>query len=185
MNVRILRYAIPLSVVIIGCIFAVITVFNFRYRAQETAGLMMADDIQRLVGIFQQIDRECGIIDFDYQKNRINFLNVKSFVGSEVGPMNLKHPEKWRGPYLMDNPTMQEKEYLIVRTHEGYFVTPGEGVRVPSGKVIGKDIMLSENTDIGAMMLDPKTLNYDGKALAAELLLGGSKHAMPLFDRYR
>ena len=64
---------------------------------------------------------------------------VKSFEGSEVGSLNLAYPKKWQGPYLGDNPTFQGKAYQIIRTKNGYFVTPGDGIMLPNGLVIGRD----------------------------------------------
>ena len=64
--------------------------------------------------------RSFSIYGFDYQKNPINFLNIKSFEGSEVTSMNLTFPDQWEGPYLSDNPTIQQKDYLIVKTKKGY-----------------------------------------------------------------
>ena len=69
------------------------------------------------------------------------------------------------------NPSMQSKEYLVIRTKKGYFVTPGEGVKLPNGKVVGVDIKLDEHADIEAMMKDEKLLGYKGKALAAPLVI--------------
>jgi hypothetical protein len=83
--------------------------------------------------------------------------------------MNVAHPEKWEGPYLQDNPTMLGQEYQIVRTLKGHFITPGEGVRLPNGKVIGKDIILDEDADIASMMLDVNSLRFKDKPLAAPL----------------
>jgi hypothetical protein len=131
----------------------------------------MVQDVARLADIFQRIDAECGIIGFDYQKNPVNFLTIKhdGFVGSEVGSMNLRHPDRWQGPYLQDNSTIHSKEYQIVRTKKGYFITPGDGVRLPNNKVVGKDIILDEHADIPALVLQKDGLNFEGKPLAAPL----------------
>lgn len=131
-------------------------------------------EVQMLVDILKKIDATCKIINFDLQKTPINFLNVKKFKGSEVGAMNLAYAEKWDGPYLKGNPTIQDKEYQIVRTKKGYFVTPGDGVQLPNGKVVGKDIILDEDANIGEMMFDVNVFMIDGKAWAAPLPVGVS-----------
>ncbi|MFC1845768.1 hypothetical protein ACFLX2_01420 [Candidatus Dependentiae bacterium] len=131
-------------------------------------------EIQYLVKIFKRIDKKCRIIDFDSQKSPINFLNVKKFVGSEVGAMNLKYPGQWDGPYLKENPTIQKKEYQVVQAKKGYFITPGSGVKLPNGKIIGKDILLDEDADIAAMMFDKDALMIEGKAWAAPLPVGAT-----------
>ncbi len=151
-----------------------VTVYRLFYEAKTGSDQMIAREVGQLVAILKQIDAKCKIIDFDNQQNPINFLNVKSFEGSEVGSMNLAYPKLWEGPYLNDNPTIQEKDYMIVKTKKGYFVTPGEGVRLGNGKVIGKEIILDENADIPAMMQDEKALMFEGQALAAPLYVGMS-----------
>ena len=169
-------YVVPLLTIIFFIVLIGIAVVNIPYTTKQLIGNLMADDIATLQDIFQRIDTQCTIIDFEYQKNPINFLTVKTFVGSEVGPMNLTHPERWEGPYLDDNPTMQEKEYQIVRTKKGYFITPGDGVILPNGKQIGIDIILDENADIEMIMHDPTMLMFEGKSLAASLSIGEYRH---------
>jgi len=159
---------------IVVLFFICLSVFNTLYRSKNDAGIIIAQDIAQLKNIFQKIHQDCGIIDFDAQKNPINFLNVATFTGSEVGPMNLTHPEKWQGPYLKDNPTMYHIAYQIVSTRKGYFITPGDGVTLPNKKVVGKDIILDKNADIQKMMVDPQVLLYKDKPLAAHLDLGSS-----------
>jgi len=153
-----------------------ISIMGYRmfYQVRTGQDQIISKEVVQLVEIMKRIDKKCKIIDFDYQKNPINFLNVTKFVGSEVGSMNLTYPDQWEGPYMKDNPTIQEKEYQIVQTKKGYFITPGDGVRLSNGKVVGKDIILDENADIAAMMRDENALMFEGKALAAPLLVGVS-----------
>ena len=164
----------PVLTVLLFIVLIGVAVFRLFYQVRVGTDLIISQEVQQLVEIFKRINKKCKIIDFDYQKNRINFLNVKSFEGSEVGSMNLAYPKQWEGPYLSDNPTIQEKEYMIVRTKKGYFVAPGEGVRLGNGKIVGKDIILDENADILDMMRDKNALMFEGKALAAPLSVGSS-----------
>jgi hypothetical protein len=146
----------------------------FVWWRQESAwqDQVIHEHIATLHEIFVRIDTDCKIISFEHQKNYIDFLTVVKFVGSEVGSMNLAHPEKWQGPYLNDNPTFQEKYYQIVRTHKGYYIVPGEGVELSNGKVIGKDIIFNEDADIQAMMQEEHALkSKQGYNLAALLPL--------------
>jgi len=165
---------IPMLTIILFLLLVGVALFRLFYQARTIADEMITKEVVQLVDIFKKIDKRCKIISFDYQKNNINFLNVKSFVGSEVGPMNLAYPENWEGPYLDDNLNIQGKEYQIVRTKKGYFITPGEGVVLANRKIVGKDIILDEDADIAAMMLDGQALNFKGKALAAPLPVGVS-----------
>ena len=159
------------SPILSGCVFIglfVLSVVGLYFKSKRIVGFIIADDVARLTVILENINKTCKIIDFDYQQIWINFLNTGSFEGSEVGNMNLAYPEKWEGPYLKDNPTMQEKEYMVVKTNKGYFVTPGNGVKLPSGKVIGTDIIFGEDADI-MQLIESGELLYRDKALAAPL----------------
>ncbi len=162
---------ISLAMGIIVCGLLTVSLVNFYYRAEMITGSVIADDVKKLALILQKINKECGIIGFALQQNPINFLNVISFTGSEVGSINLAHPEYWKGPYIEDNPEVQGIEYMIVSTKDGYFITPGNGVKLPNDKVIGTDIILDHNTNIGLMMYDKNLLYYNGKPLAAPLSL--------------
>jgi hypothetical protein len=166
------HYFLPI-IVGIGIVFFVgITFFDTLYRAKDDAGMMIVQTVVQLRDIFHRIHKTCIIIDFDNQQNSIDFLNVAKFAGSEVGPMNLVHPDKWEGPYLMENPTLYHIAYQVVSTKKGYYVTPGNGVTLPNKKVIGKDITLDQKADIDAMMRDPEALAYKEQPLAARLDLG-------------
>lgn len=165
-------YFLPLLVGAGIVFFIAVTFVNTFYRAKDDEGMMIAQEVVRLRDIFHRIHASCTIIDFDAQKNPINFLNVAKFSGSEVGPMNLVHPEKWEGPYLKDNPTMHHIAYQVVSTKRGYFVTPGDGVKLPNKKVVGRDIILDQKAKIDDMMTDSQALMYKDKPLAARLELG-------------
>ncbi len=165
MNIR--PYILPIITVCVVGIFIYLSFWVFKKSSKQVTLDMMSQDVQTLKGIFDRIQMTCKIIDFDYQKNPINFLNVEEFTGSEVGPMNLAYPENWEGPYVPDNPTMQALEYQIVKTKQGYFITPGDGVTLPNGKVIGKDIPLDENADMATVIKNDLTVS--GKVLAAPI----------------
>lgn len=158
---------LPFFTIILFVILASLAIVRLVYYRVDSDELI-AQKVVQLAEILERIEEQCNIIDFDRQKTPIDFLNVVKFVGSEVGGMNLAYPENWTGPYLNDNPTIQDKEFQVVRTKQGYFVTPGDGVVLSNGKVVGKDIVLDENADILKLMADPKGLNFNGKPLAAQ-----------------
>lgn len=166
----------PIISIAIICGLIGFSIFTFRARKMRDKGVILAQDIARLSCIFAQIDATAGIAGFDFQKNEINFLNIKKdgFVGSEVGSMNLIRPARWEGPYVNEVSSLQEQNYMIVRTQQGYFITPRDGVKLPNGKVIGKDIILDENADIEAMMQDDLSLAHNGTPLAAKITISGT-----------
>lgn len=160
---------------IIGATLACLTLLfvgNLLYTHKSSNADLIAQEVVNLAAIFQKIDQSCSIIGTDQPIIPINFLNVKAFSGSEVGSLNLKYPNKWNGPYVKDNPTIQTIEYQLVRTKNGYFVTPGNGVKLPNGKIVGKDIVLTENTDINTLINNKDAFSYKGKALAASVSTG-------------
>lgn len=162
---------IPVLAVTLFSIFVIIAIFNTFMTSKEYTAEIIDKDIKKIAEAIEKIEKDCKILNFAAQQNVINFLNVKAFVGSEVGPLNLKHPEKWQGPYLQDNPTLQGHEYLLVVTKKGYFITPGEGVKLPNGKVIGTDIKFDKRSDIEAMMVRDDQLRCQGKAMAVQVTI--------------
>lgn len=166
-------YLAPLLTIAILVGLVIIAIVSVKYRFRADVGTIIADDIEQLSKIFERIEKECDILGFDLQQTPINFLNVKKdgFVGSELGSMNMGHPEKWAGPYLVSNPEIEDKVYMIVATKFGHYITPGNGVMLPNGKKLGKDIKLNKSANIDKMMADEGPLNYKGKPLAAKLTI--------------
>ena len=161
--------------VIFGGIIIALAILSFvmlRSRSKEIVDEVATRDVAQLQHIFNNINQTCKIISFDKQKNPIDFLTVKSFVGSEVGSMNLAHPKHWQGPYVKDNPEIKGDYYQVVVTNDGYFVTPGDGVKLASGKVIGTGIPLGKSADITALIKSGVLKDERGKALAAPIKVG-------------
>jgi S-adenosylmethionine hydrolase len=77
---------------------------------------------------------------------------------------------------VRDNPEMQGKEYIVVRTKKGYFITPGNGVKLPNGVIIGQNLILDENADIQEMMNNRNKLYFHGRALAAKIAIHGQNN---------
>jgi hypothetical protein len=172
-----IQTGVSLLLIILFCV----TVTLFWYQVRIATETIVAEDVTILSGIFKRINDCCGITDFRYQQqNYIDFLNVISFEGYELSTMILNHPDKWQGPYLTENPTVQGKYYQIVKTNKGYFIAPGNGVKLKNGKVIGKDIVLDKNADIAKMMTDPDLLQFKDKSLAASIEVSQEKPLHPL-----
>jgi len=176
-------YITPVLAIGLLAVLVAISVFSLIYKSNNNMVVLIDKDLHQFVDIFERIDKDCKILNFDYTLNRINFLNVKSFVGTEVGAMHLAFPEQWKGPYLKENPMVQGQEYMVVVTHQGYFVTPGTGVRLPNGHVVGLHVVLNEGTDIEAMIKPDGALNYKGTPLAAKLNVGASLAERVLRDQ--
>lgn len=163
-----------LYIIITGVLFAVmagILGVNFYYRSRWYSASVITEDLKTLQDIFKRIDESCTIMSFDAPISPINYLTVRSFESSEIGAMNLAYSSNWQGPYLEDNLTVQGIDYQIVRTKKGHFITPGNGVMLPTGKELGKDIVLKSDSDITLMAAEEGVLMYNGKPLAVPMPL--------------
>ncbi|MBN2267009.1 MAG: hypothetical protein JW725_01560 [Candidatus Babeliaceae bacterium] len=150
-----------------------IALYRLYQGAKDVTNTIIANDVEQLASILRKIDATCGIISFDREKSYLDFLNVKGFTGSEVGPINLAYPGRWEGPYIADNPTIQGRSYAVVKTTKGYFVVPGDGITLSNGRTIGKDIIINGTSDIPAMMRDRNALLYRDRPLAAAITVSG------------
>lgn len=157
------------------------SLYRFYRSAQMATDRIIAEQVKTLVDIFKKIDATCGIESIRRERSVIDFLNVKSFAGSEIGPLNLMEPTKWAGPYLETNYAVQGKLYELIHTKDGYFIVPGEGVTLSNGKVIGKDIVFTYTTDVEAYVNDAGGLEVDGYPLAVRLHLR-KEASLPLAD---
>jgi hypothetical protein len=147
------------------------SLYNLRNGFVENDNDIMVHDVAHLAALFNQINTDAGILSFDQQYNSVNFLTIKKngFVGTEVGPMKLAHADKWAGPYALQTIRMQKIPYAIVQNKNGYFVTPGKGVTLHNGKIIGQDIKLDFDEDLEALSLCENILCHHGAPLVAKI----------------
>lgn len=168
MNMHNQKYIPYIATLIVVILFSS-GVYYIVNGVRKSTDLVIADHIQMLSSIFTTINTTCGIIDFEHARNYVDFLNVKSFTGSEVGSMNLKNPQHWQGPYVEDNPTIQEKMYVILKTKNGYYLVPDDGVELRNRTVIGKDLVLDSQTNIDELLQPRGPLNYRNRPLGARI----------------
>ncbi len=147
-------------------IFFILRVFH---NKPYFASAIISSDLRKIVSALEKIDKDCSILSMDNVQNNVDFLNVKSFTGSEIGSLNLAYPKNWRGPYLYDNPTFKGKSYRIVKAKDGVFVIPGDGVKLPNGLIVGKDFKITPDSLISKMIESRGKLNYKGSSLAVQL----------------
>jgi|GEM_PF-1105417 len=150
-------------------ILLALTIGMFMYNAKMATSRIVGRHMEEMSGNFAIINEKCGILTFDHDVNYVNFLNVGSFVGSEVGSMNLRNPEGWDGPYVQDNSTVQSKDYEIIKTFKGAYLVPGKGVKLSNGMVIGEDIILDKEADVPVLLENGTLINEEGKPLAVEV----------------
>jgi hypothetical protein len=163
------RYFPVVSTLFFAVIILVFAIRIFYSRPRIIASII-EDDVKLVTLVLEKIDAKCNILNIEDDYNEVNFLNVASFKGSQVGPINLAYPDRWEGPYLRVNPTIQKKFYEIVRAKDGYFVMPGKGVRLPHGLVMGEDIKITSETAVRPMLERESPLLYEGRFFAAKLM---------------
>lgn len=166
-------YLVPIGVIVFFVALLGVSIKYLLYQSRVITDRAIVDDVARLAQIFKRIDERCKIMGFDRQKNPIDFLTVEKFVGSEIGSMNLMRPQDWEGPYAADNPAVQGRVYDVVRTGKGYFIVPGDGVRLNNGKIVGKDLILDEQADVEQLATDPQALQFEGRPMAAKIMTSG------------
>ena len=133
---------------------------------------IIQSDLEKISRSLNQIDKKCTILDIKSDRTVLNFLNVEKFNGNEIGGIELQNPEHWHGPYALENPMIQSHCYELVRCRDGFYIVPGIGVRLPSGKIMGKDIVVNEQVNGAELLSKGQPLNYEGYLLARELMLG-------------
>jgi len=171
MKKYVLKYRATIIVGIVLFALLVFTMYQFYGGAKNAAERVMANDIDQVVKILEQIDATCEIVNIVRDDAAIDFLQVQAFAGSQIGALQLKYPEKWKGPYLQRNLMVQGIPYELIQTREGFYVIPGKGVRLSNGKIVGKDIIFTRETDVELYLNAIWGLEVDGEPLARKLNL--------------
>ncbi|MCB9493219.1 MAG: hypothetical protein H6679_03010 [Epsilonproteobacteria bacterium] len=162
------RYFSIFSSIFLLLLLIVVLVRMFYVRPYHLSKVMN-NDLGLIERIFEDIDKECNILSIRKYGATIDFLTVARFAGSSVGCLNLAYPKHWNGPYLNRTPSIQGRPYQIVQTQEGHFVVPGDGVKLPNGKIIGKDIIFNADTVISEMIKPDGELCHNKQPLALKL----------------
>jgi len=161
---------------IISTLFLALIVFVFVirifYSRPRIVASLIEDDVRMITLALERIDADCNILRVLEDRNEISFLNVKKsgFDGSVVGPLSLAYPEKWDGPYLNFNPTLQDRFYEIVKAKDGIFVVPGEGVALPNGMTVGKEFEVTIQTKVNDLLQVGGPLTFEDRAFGAQLM---------------
>ena len=163
------KYFFVISTTFFGLLVLLFMIRLFYSRPYSVASVI-EDDIKVISLALKRIDKECNILSIEEDYNEINFLTVKSFDTSRVGPLSLAYPKKWNGPYVSVTPTIQDKSYELVKAGDGVFVMPGQGVHLPNGLVVGKDFVVDKNTKVASLLQKGGPLTYKDKQFAMKLV---------------
>jgi len=162
------RYFTVFSATLLSVLLLIFIARIFYNRPYFIASVIK-EDLVMIEQVLAKIDKDCNILSIRPDNAVVDFLTVEKFVGSTVGCLNLAYPERWKGPYLRRNPTIQSRPYEIVHTKEGLFIVPGRGTKLPNGFVVGKDFKIDYQSSIITMVKPSGPLNYEGEAFANRL----------------
>jgi len=151
------------------CVLLAMFLVKIWYQKGMVATSALRQDLLAIERILYKIDRDCNILSIRPTAAVIDFLTVKSFAGSMVGPLNLAYSAKWQGPYVERTPSFKGIAYEIVRAADGYFVVPGKGVKLPNGIVVGKDIVFDDKTVLKNELKSGGKLYYKNEAFGVLL----------------
>ena len=165
---KFLKYFPLVSVVTFGLIILMF-VLRFLYTRPQIVASLVENDIGIISLAIEKIDSRCSILKIVGNKADIDFLNIKKFSGSVVGPLSLAYPENWEGPYLKSNPTLRGTFYQIVKASDGFFIVPGDGVELPNGVVLGKDLVVTPELFLENHISSGGLLTYKGRSLGKKL----------------
>ena len=126
-------------------------------------------DLEVLARVLHVIDESCSILSVKYDHTKIDFLNTVAFEGSEIGGLNLAYPRQWKKSFLKDNPTVEGIEYELVRAKDGFYVMPGQGLRLPNDLVMGKDIIIDRSVAVMPLLKEGGPLFYQNMPLAKKI----------------
>jgi hypothetical protein len=159
----------PIVSVTVLSLMVVFFVLRVLHKKPYFVAGVIAQDLKRIVVALEEIDRHCNILSLAHTKNHVDFLQVEKFKSSEIGSLNLAHPQNWRGPYLDDVPEFQGNPYQIVQVKDGIFILPADGSHLPNGIIIDKDFKISKDLVMSDMLKKDGKLNHRGVPLAAKI----------------
>lgn len=162
------KYFVYFSSFLLVAILGLFVYQVLKERPQYLAAVIQSD-LGQIEKHLATIDKDCNILSINSGRVYIDFLNVEKFSGSMVGGINLAYAEKWTGPYMKRSPTLQGVFYEIVKTREGIYIVPGQGVKLPNGMVVGKHFDVTYASPMAQMLKPGGQLHYKGDSLARKI----------------
>ncbi len=169
-------------IIAIGCILATllgITLYQIIQQIRTSSDLAIIHYVDEIEKALHMIDEQCEITGIINDRSYIDFLVVSKFVGSQIGPLTLRFPEKWSGPYMQQNATINGKQFELIKMSDGYAIAPGNGTKLANGNIIGTDIILDSTTDIDTLLTPEVGLEFEGKPLIRKLQLNHILRTVP------
>lgn len=165
---------IPARAVSIRIIIFAVFLGLFAYYQVGLRGFLGAriidHEISAIVRILEKIDKDAAIVSIDTSHDaELDIFQTESLKRAKIGPLTVEYPENWKGPYANRTARYRGECYQIVRARDGYFVIPGDGVTLPNGLTVGKDIVINDEQDAAPFLRDGGMLRYAARYLARPL----------------
>jgi hypothetical protein len=165
-----IKYTYPLIGVFMVTVLLVWSIAGIMRNNPDAVALCLHENLRQIALAFQKIDTDCSIVEIDGSCHEINFLTQGEPQGNELGCLTLAYPDQYKGPYLQKDVCYQKKLYEMICADDGFFIVPGKGSRLPNGYVMGKDIVITQQTKMKKLLKEGAPLRYKGIALAIPLL---------------
>lgn len=133
---------------------------------KSTTSYSIHEELDTMLETLTTIDANCSVISVRDDKNLLNFLTVKQFLGTEVGCFQLANPSHWKGPYA---PEALKQNYELVRAADGFYITPATHSILPNRRVMGIDVSITPQTDMKPLLSQGGALLFEGKPLARKV----------------
>lgn len=167
--VRIDKKVFPIFSVLILAFLLVLFIWRY-YKAKPIyEAQLINSQVTKLEQVLRDIDDSCSILSVQHDRTPIDFLTVEKFVGSEIGGLNLAYPKYWAGAYVHDNFSMRGVSYELIKAKDGYFIVPGNGLRLPNGLVMGDDIIITKKVAVMPFLEPRGLLNFHNIALGKKV----------------
>lgn len=160
-----LRHFTFFSAILFAALVALFIFQHWYYRTDFLASIIK-NDLKTLHEALEKIDKECNILSLNNNAINLDFLTVEKFEGSVIAGLNLAYPKKWQGPYLHKDLTYQGIYYRLLKAKDGFYIVLSDGVVLPNGKEIGKDVIINPQVDVMPMLENGGALRFKEIELA-------------------
>jgi hypothetical protein len=157
------------NIIYISIFFLIICFLGYYFLNNKNYQNAIFPDVKKIEEAIKNIHKNCIILNFLNENNPVDFLNVKEFSGNIIGSIQIEKPEKWEGPYLPSVILYKNKPFSIFVHKSGYYIVPGIETILDDEKVIGKDIIFNQETDMETILRQYPSLNPNGKALIKKI----------------
>jgi len=164
--IRIGRYVISLvSMALLGICTA-----HFVANGSAWSAHVVRADLHNAVEALSRFDTDCGLKKVLPGIHALDFLTMSYLPVDSLAGFDIQNVRAWQGPYLKTVPVVDGRPYVLLATESGLFVAPSYGVRLPSGKLLGRDVVWDWQSDIDAMTADDAPLSHQGEPLARKFV---------------